>query len=154
MLEVPEPVRAAVTGLPAVGELDQAFLLLTAHTSGPVDVCLLSRTELRATSRSVLLVTTSSKARHNLADNGRATLVTVAIDAAHYLALQLRRCVADDDALACEFTVTRALKDAMGVELRGMGFRVEEKLRLQERWQRTANLLDRLEAVADGSEPG
>ena len=154
MLEVPEAVRAAVTGLPVIGELDQAFLLLTAHTSGPVDVCLLSRTELRATSDSVLLVTTSSKARHNLADNGRATLVAVSADAAHYLALQLRRSVADDDALACEFTVTRALKDAIGVELSCLRFRVEEKLRLQERWQRTAEMLDRLESVTDGVESG
>lgn len=154
MLEVPEPVRAAVTGLPVVGELDQAFLLLTAHMSGPVDVCLLSRTELRATSHSVLLVTTSSKARHNLADNGRATLVAVAADAAHYLAMQLRRSVSDDDALACEFTIARALKDAIGVELRCPQFRVEEKLRVQERWQRTADMLDRLESVVDRVEPG
>jgi hypothetical protein len=154
MLEVPELVRAAVTGLPVVGELDQAFLLLTAHTSGPVDVCLLSRTEVRATSHSILLVTTSSKARHNLADNGRATLVAVTADAAHYLALQLRRSVAADDALACEFGVTRALEDAMGVELHCLRFRVEERLRLQERWQRTADLLDRLDSVADGAEPG
>jgi hypothetical protein len=154
MLEVPEPVLAAVTGLPVVGELDQAFLLLTAHTSGPIDVCLLSRTELRATSHSVLLVTTSSKARHNLADNGRATLVAVMADAAHYLALQLRRSVADDDALACEFAVTRALKDAVGVELRCLQFRVEEKLRMQERWQQTADMLDHLESVTDGVESG
>lgn len=153
MLEVPDTVRAAVAGLPVVGELDQAFLLLTAHTSGPVDVCLLSRTELRATSHSVLLVTTSSKARRNLADNGRATLVAVTADAAHYLALQLRRSVADEDALACEFTVARALEDAMGVELHCLQFRVEERLRLAERWQRTADLLDRIES-APGVEAG
>ncbi|MGH3302935.1 MAG: hypothetical protein ACRDOK_14860 [Streptosporangiaceae bacterium] len=154
MIEVPEPVLAAVAGLPVVGELDQAFLLLTAHTSGPVDVCLLSRTELRATSHRVLLVTTSSKARRNLADNGRATLVAVTADSAHYLALQLRRSVSDDNALACEFTVARTLRDAMGVELRCLQFRVAETLRLQERWQRTADLLDRLESAADEVESG
>ena len=144
MSGVPDEVRAVVDGLPAVGERDQAFVLTTVDPDGVIDVCLLSRTEVATTSDVVRVVVGSRKARRNLQATGRATLLVVANDAAHYLALALGRTLEEDGAMAAELGVVRSLRDDLGVELLPMRFRVDEKLRVLERWDRTASLLVRL----------
>jgi hypothetical protein len=150
MTGVPEDVQAAIAGLPAVGELDQVFILLTAAPDGPIDVCLLSRTELQATPARVLLVTRSSKARRNLAASGRATLVAMTGAAAYYLALEVCHTIEEDRAVAAEFAPVRVLRDDLGVELQPARFRVEERLRAGERWEKSASLLGRLAARPAG----
>ncbi|HWG64908.1 MAG TPA: hypothetical protein VG253_24750 [Streptosporangiaceae bacterium] len=144
MTQLPEDVLAAIAGLPAAGELDQVFVLLTADPDGPIDVCLLSRTELQATPTTVLLVTRSTKARRNLAASGRATLIAMTGGAAHYIALEIRRTIEDEGALAAELAPVRVLRDDLGVELQPARFRAEERLRVEERWDRTTALLSRL----------
>jgi hypothetical protein len=148
---VPDDVQAAIAGLPAVGELDQVFILLTAAPDGPIDVCLLSRTELHATRTRVLLVTRSSKARRNLAASGRATLIAMTGGAAYYLALEMRHTIEEGGELAAEFAPARILRDDLGVELQPARFRVEERLRAVERWEESASLLGRLAAVSAGA---
>lgn len=144
MTALPDEVRAVLDGRPEIGQLDQAFPLLTVDPDGVVDVCLLSRTELEPFGDTVRIVTMSRKARRNLAASGRATLLAVAGNAAHYLALELRRSLEAEGAMAAELAVTRHLRDDLGVELRPVQFRVEARLQVEERWDRTATLLDRL----------
>lgn len=141
---VPPEVAAALAGRPAVGQLDQAFPLLTADPTGLVDVCLLSRTEVEPLPDAVRVVVASTKARRNLTATGRATLLAVCDDAAHYLGLELRRSVEADGALAAELAVVRALRDDVGVELHPLRFRVDARLEVAERWDRSAALLARL----------
>ncbi|MGH9087918.1 MAG: hypothetical protein ACRDYZ_07370, partial [Acidimicrobiales bacterium] len=147
---VPDEVRDLISGRPVVGEMEQAFVLLTASADGPIDVCLLSRAELVTTASAVRLVVRSRKARTNLGDTGRATLVAVRGDTAHYLALQLLRTLDDGGAVAAELEVVRHLTDSLGVELRPLLFKVEPRLATDERWDRTARLLDRLQAQSAG----
>lgn len=142
---VPAAVRAALEGRPVVGELDQAFLLLTVDGTGAVDACLLSRTEVEARDRAIRVVVAGTRVRRNLRASGKATLVAVAGNAAHVLALELRRTIEDDGALAAELGVVRATRDDVGVTLEPLRFRVDERLRDDERWDRTAALLGRLD---------
>lgn len=148
MTGVPGGVQAAIAGLPVAGELDQVFVLLTAAPDGPIDVCLLSRSELHATPTRVLLVTRSSKARRNLAASPRATLIAMTGAAAYYLALETRRTIEEDGAVAAEFEPVRVLRDDLGVELQPARFRVDERLRIEERWEKSASLLGRLAALS------
>ena len=143
---VHDEVRRAVEGLPEVGSLDQAFALLTVDGEGRVDVCLLSRTELETTSTSVRLVVASTKARRNLGSTARATLIAVSGHAAHYLSLRVSRNLEAEGAAAVELEVERDPRDDLGVELQPMRFRVEERLAVLERWDRTRDLLARLGA--------
>lgn len=151
--QVPDDVRRALEGTPAVGTLDPAFALLTVDGDGRVDVCLLSRTEVDAGPTSVRVVVTSTKARRNLLATGKATLLVVAGDAGHYLALRVRRVLDDDGAFAADLEVERALRDDLGVELHPMRFRVAARLAVEERWERTSRLLARL-AAGDGVDAG
>lgn len=150
MNRIPDEVLACIDGVAEVGALDQAFVLVTSASGGPVDVCLLSRTELRATPTSIRLVVASTKARRNLDASGRATLIVVAGNAAHYLGLELGHTIEEDGALAAELEVVRALRDDVGVELHPIRFRVDSRLRVEERWERTTRLLDRLEHAGQG----
>jgi hypothetical protein len=151
MTAISEEVRAAVEGTPACGDLDQAFALLTAGPGGPIDVCLLSRTEVRAAATTIRLVVAGSKARRNLLASGQATLMVITGNAAHYLSLDRQVTIEDDGAVATEFGVVRQLRDDLGVELHPILFRVEERLRTEERWERTSALLDRLEQAGQPS---
>jgi hypothetical protein len=150
--EVPAEVRQALEGTPEVGTLDQVFVFLTAAPDGPIDVCLLSRTEVRTSESSVQVVVASTKAQRNLEACGRATLIAVAGNAGHYLSLELRRAVVAEGATAAELEVVRYLRDDLGVELDPMRFRVEPRLQIEERWDRTASLLQRLSDAELGPE--
>lgn len=143
-VEVPPEVRDAVDGVPELDTLEPVLTLLTVDSEGRVDVCLLSRTEVEATQRSVRLVVAGRKARRNLRATGRATVVVVADDAAHYLALRARRVIEEDDAMAAELEVERYLRDGLDVELHPMRFLVDGRLVVEERWDQTRRLLARL----------
>lgn len=146
---LPEEVRAVLSGQPTVGELDQAFPLLTVDAGGTVEVCLLSRTEIEPGGAGLRMVLAGRRVRRNLQASGRATLLAVAGNAAHVLALEVRRTLEGDGALAAELAVVRATRDDAGVELAPLRFRAEERLRFEERWDRTAALLERLAAEGE-----
>lgn len=153
MMPVPDEVRDLISGRPVIGEMEQAFVLLTASANGPIDVCLLSRAEMETTDSTIRIVIRSRKARINLGDTGRATLVAVRGDTAHYLALELRRTLDEGDdgsTFAAELGVVRHLTDTLGVELRPLLFKVEPRLAVDEGWDRTAELIDRLQADSVG----
>ena len=48
--------------------------------------------------------------------------------------------------MAAELAVVRVLRDDLGVELLPLRFRVEARLEVEERWDRTGALLERLRA--------
>ncbi len=145
-LSLPAEVRRGLEGEPAVGALEPAFALLTVDDAGRVDVCLLSRAEVDASPSTLRVVVAGAKAQRNLRATGRATFLAVADDAAHYLALRVRRVVEEQDATAAELEVERVLRDDLGVQLDPMRFRVEPRLAIEERWERSRRLLDRLAA--------
>jgi len=136
---------ASMQGTPTVGTLDPAFALLTVDEEGSVDVCLLSRTELRASERSLGIVVASSKARRNLRSRGRATLLAVVDNVAHYLTLLVEQMIEEEGAMAVRMTPLRHLRDDLGIELHPILFRVDERLEVMERWERTGWLFQRLD---------
>lgn len=152
MPELPADVVATLAGSPPLGELDQGFLLLTADAEGIPDVCMLSRAEVEADASEVRVVVASRKATANLARGGRATLVVVARGVPHYVALSLLRAAGADGATGFALSVTRVLRDDLGVELYPMLYRVEEWLMGAERWDRSRALMSALREEPSGSE--
>ncbi|MGH9057154.1 MAG: hypothetical protein ACRDYY_15025 [Acidimicrobiales bacterium] len=138
-------LRGYLEGHPVVGSLDQAFLLLTVAPSGAVDVCVLSRVEMRPTDTGVAVVVASRRARANLADRQVATLVAVVGDAVHSLTCEVAEMVEGEGAAAIGLRVLAHRRDGLGIELHPILFRVERRLQVEERWDRTARLLDRLQ---------
>ena len=142
-------LAALFGGTPTVGELDQAFLLLTVASSGAVDTCLLSRMEVRPTIDGLGLaaVVASRRARANLAARPVATLVAVRNDEMHTLTCSVAARVDAEGASAFALRVTEHRRDGLGIELMPMQYRVDEKLRVAERWDRTEKLLGMLDAT-------
>jgi hypothetical protein len=136
-------------GTPAVGELDQAFLLLTVASSGAVDTCLLSRMEVRPgiDGLGLAAVVVSRRARANLTARPVATLVAVRNDEMHTLTCSVAARVEAEGASAFALRVTEHRRDGLGIELIPMQYRVDEKLRVAERWDRTEKLLGMLDAA-------
>jgi hypothetical protein len=132
-------------GTPPNGDLDQAFLLLTVAESGAVDTCLLSRTELRPASYGLAAVIASRRARANLAARPTATIVAVAGDELHTLTCDVAARLDADGAAAFALRIRDHRRDGLGIELTPMRFRVAERLRVEERWDRTNRLLGQLE---------
>ncbi len=151
MIPVPPEIVAVLEGRPDIGTLDQAFILLTVDDEGVADVCLLSRSEMEADPGEVRLVVAGRKARANLGRSGQATLVAVAGGVPNYLALRTRATVEADGALAVALSVTRVLRDDLGIELHPIMFRVEERLAVTERWERSTALLGELRRLGGGS---
>ncbi|MGH9114956.1 MAG: hypothetical protein ACRDWW_03915, partial [Acidimicrobiales bacterium] len=141
-------LRRCLEGNPVVGALDQAFLFLTVSPSGAVDVCVLSRAEMRPTDDGIAAVVASRRARANLGERPVATLVAVAGDAVHSLTCEVAGMLDGDDATALSMTVVAHRRDGLGIELRPILFRVEERLQVEERWDRTALLLGLLGSAA------
>ncbi|MHB8244288.1 MAG: hypothetical protein ACYDGN_02885 [Acidimicrobiales bacterium] len=152
MIPVPPEVVATLAGHPAVGALDQAFVLVTVDDEGVPDICLLSRSEMDADSRQVRAVVAGRKARANLARSGRATLIVVAGGVPTYLALRCGAMVEREGAVGVALSVTRVLRDDIGIELHPIMFRVEERLAATERWDRSTALLGELRRLGgDGA---
>lgn len=136
-------LERCLDGLPTVGEFDQAFLLITVNEGGIPEVCVLSRTELRpgVGDADLAAVIASRRARANLTRRPVATIVAVADDAVYVLTCNVVRRLDEADASAVVFAVADQRRDSVGVALRPLQFRVEERLRVDERWDRTERLL-------------
>lgn len=143
-------IDALFGGTPSVGDLDQAFLFLTVSASGAVDTCLLSRMELRPAGYGIAAVVASRRARANLADRPVATLVAVSGDELHTLTCGVDARLDADGAAAFALGIRDHRRDGLGIELTPMRFRVAERLRVAERWDRTNRLLDLLQAQVSG----
>lgn len=150
MIPVPPDVVAVLARRPEVGTLEQAFVLLTTDDEGVVDVCLLSRRELEADPGAVRLVVAGRKARANLGRSGRATLLVVAAGVPHYLALRSGAVVEGDGAIGMALSVTRVLRDDLGIEVHPIRFRVGDQLAVTERWDRSMALLAQLRRLGGG----
>lgn len=152
MTVVASDIVDCLAGSPPVGELDQAFLFLTAGPAGVVDTCLLSRMELRVTSYGFAAVVGSRRARANLSERPVATIVAVCGDEAHTFTCGVEARLDEEGVSAFALGLREHRRDGLGIELLPMRYRVEAKLRVQERWDRTAELLQQLEsAVKDTS---
>lgn len=139
-------VHSWLGGTASVGELDQAFLFLTVSPAGAVDVCLLSRTELQPASWGFAGVVASRRARANLTDRPVATIVAVYGDELHTFTCEVRARLDADGAAALALGIRDHRGDGLGIELTPIRYRVAERLRIEERWERTERLLRLLEA--------
>lgn len=152
MIAVPPEVVATLAGRPAVGALEQAYVLVTVDDEGVPDICLLSRSEMEADTEQVRAVVAGRKPRANLARSGRATLIVVAAGVPTYLALRSGAMVERQGAVGVALFVTRVLRDDIGIELHPIMFRVEERLAATERWDRSTALLGELRRLGgDGA---
>jgi hypothetical protein len=143
---VPEQVVALLTGSPAPGVEEQALPFLTVDEAGFPHVALLSRAEARADARRVVVAVASRRTRGNLLRTGRATLIGVAGDTAHYLKLEVVRTLEVDGLLGCDLRPVEHVADSAGMPLSPIGYRPTQALAEAESWQATAALLDRLAA--------
>lgn len=150
-MTLPDPLRDTFSGTSPIGELDQAFLLLTVAANGAVNTCLLSRTEVHAGGAGFLAVVASRRARANLAERPVATLTAVCDNALHTFTLGVANRVDEPDASAFELRVVDHQVDGMDIELHPMLFRCDDTLPTTENWTRTAELMARL---APATNPG
>jgi hypothetical protein len=139
-------VAGCFGGTPSVGDLDQAFLFLTVNPAGAVDTCLMSRMELRPASYGFAVVVASRRARANLAERPVATITAVCGDELHTFSCEVDARLDADGAAAFALRIRDHRSDGLGIELTPIRFRVEERLRVEERWDRTDRLLRLLEA--------
>jgi hypothetical protein len=139
-------VESWLGGTPSTGDLDQAFLFLTVSPAGAVDVCLLSRMELRPTSWGFAAVVASRRARANLTDRPVATIVAVYGDEVHTFTCGVDARLDADGAAALALGIRDHRGDGLGIELTPIRYRVAERLRIEERWDRTERLLRLLKA--------
>lgn len=140
-------VAACFGGSPRIGELDQAFLFLTTGQGGAVDVCLLSRVELRVTDDGFAAVVTSRRARANLAERPVATIVVVCGDELHTFTCDVTARLGTADVAAVALAIRGHRRDGLGIELTPVRYRVAAKLRFDERWDRTEQLLQQLQST-------
>lgn len=140
MTPVPDVVSGMLSGLPEIGAWGQAFPFVTVDDEGFPHAALLSRAELdvgpgRADVRAAVR---SRRTRVHLEARGRATLVAVEGDTAHYLKLRLRRSVVAGDLLACVLEVVEHKPDSLGVALAPIRYAVTAEIARAERWDATA----------------
>lgn len=143
---VPEQVVALLTGRPVPGVEEQALPFLTVDEAGFPHVALLSRAEARADRQRVLVAVASRRTRGNLVRTGRATLIGIAGDTAHYLKLHVARTVEAEGLLGCDLRPVEHVADSAGIALSPIGYLPTHALAEAESWQATAALLDRLAA--------
>ena len=142
-MTVPDAVAALLVGGARVGVQDQAFPFVTVDDDGFPHAALLSRTELEvgpghADLRAALR---SRRTRAHLEARGRAVLIAVEGDTAHYVKLRLRRRVVSGDLLACVFDVAEHKPDSLGVALTPITYEVTAAIARAERWDATADAL-------------
>jgi hypothetical protein len=140
-----DSVAGCFGGTPPAGDLDQAFLFLTVNPAGAVDTCLLSRMELRPAGYGFAAVVASRRARANLASRPVATVIAVCDDEMHTYTCQVDARVDADGAAALALGIRDHRRDGLGIELTPIRYRVEERLRVDERWDRTDRLLQLLD---------
>lgn len=143
---VPEAVTSLLAGRPEPGRDDQAFVFLTVDAVGFPHVALLSRAELDVSPAgdAVLAVVASRRTRQNLERDGRATLVAVSGDTAHYLKLELVRSLEGSGQLGCVLRPVEHVADSLGIPLSPLGYLPTRELAELETWQQSAALLAQL----------
>ena len=146
MPTVPPDVIDALEGVSSVGAWEPISMLLTAGPYLAPDVCLLSRREIDADPQTVRMVVGSRKARDNIQSTQQATLVVHA-GCMWYLTLRLERAIENSQEAGYQFSVTRVLKDDIGIPTQPMTYRVEPWLESAEHWTRRAGLLEELRAL-------
>jgi hypothetical protein len=140
---VPEVIAGLLSGVPQVGAQEQAFPFVTVDADGFPHVALLSRMELEVgrDGADVHAAVRSRRTRENLERRGRATLIAVEGDTAHYVKLLVVRAVAVHDLLACVFEVAEHKPDSMGIALRPITYPVTVDIARAERWDTTVAAL-------------
>ena len=86
----------------------------------------------------------SRRTRANLDRDGRAALIAVEGDTAHYITLRLVRSAPVHDLLACVFEVVAHKPDSLGIALTAVTYEVTADLTRAERWDLTREALRRL----------
>lgn len=142
-MTVPAEVVALLTGTAVIGAQEQAFPFVTVDDDGFPHAALLSRTELEIGPQDadVRAAIRSRRTRANLAARGRAALIAVEGDTAHYVKLALSRSVAVGDLLACVFTVAEHTPDSLGIALTPITYPVTAEIARAERWDATVEAL-------------
>jgi hypothetical protein len=145
-MQIPEAVAVLFTGRQHVDAVEQAFPFLTVDESGYPHTALLSRSELDVDPGrgQVIAVISSPRTRANIGRDGRAAVIAVDGEAAHYLKLQAARSFTEDGVLACAFDVVEHKRDAAGVPLTPISYRTSEEIARVEQWDRSARLLQRI----------
>lgn len=143
-MTVPSDVRRLLSGWPEPGKREQAFPFLTVDIAGFPHVCLLSRAELAVSRAEVLAVLSSPRTTENLRRSGKACLVAVHADTAHYCKLRVRRSIIDQDVLAVALDVTEHKADSAGMPLSPLSYVVPVDLPAEEAWPKSRRLLDLL----------
>jgi Pyridoxamine 5'-phosphate oxidase len=138
-------LRALLTEEIAVGSEQQAFPLLTVDDAGFPYVSLISRAELRVRNDGALLIAVrGNNTRANLKRDGRAGLIAIGGDTAHYLTLKL---LGNSDQGRFEGFVLEVLghrRDSLGIALSPVGYTVTPELAARESWVYVSALLDSL----------
>ena len=142
-MKVPDALVALLTGTAEIGAREQAFPFVTVDDEGFPHAALLSRTELEIgpADADVRAAVRSRRTRANLEARGRAALIAVQGDTAHYVKLRLRRSVAAGDLLACVFDVVEHKPDSLGVALAPILYDVTAEIARAERWDATVDAL-------------
>lgn len=140
---VPARVAALLRGPATVGGHDQAFPFVTVDDDGFPHAALLSRTELDLGPDDVDLraAVRSRRTRANLEARGRAVLIAVEGDTAHYVKLRVVRSVVAGDLLACVFAVAEHKADSLGVALTPIRYAVTAEIVRAERRDATVSAL-------------
>lgn len=149
MTTVPAPVAALLRGAAQVGTEDQAFPFVTVDDGGFPHAALLSRTELDLGPGDADLraAVRSRRTRANLEARGRAVLIAVEGDTAHYVKLRVVRSVVAGDLLACVLVVAEHKADSLGVALTPIRYAVTAEIARAERWDTTVEALRGLHAA-------
>ena len=145
MMLVPNEVRDALAGHPAVGEWDPMFPLLTVDDVGFPDVCLLGRAELDANSQHIDAVIVGSTTTANLQRDGRATLVVFGAETATYCKLRaVGAPICDGPWSGFTFEVVAVKQDSADVAMEPSKFLPTHRLSTVEHWDTSRRLLRQL----------
>ena len=142
-MAVPDEVAELLDGSVEVGAQEQAFPFITVDAHGYPHAALLSRVEMevgpdRADIRAALR---SARTRANLERQGRALLIAVGGQTAHYVKMRLERSEVTHDLLACVFEVVDHTADSLGISLTPIGYRADAGIARAERWDLTVDAL-------------
>jgi hypothetical protein len=144
-VEVPSQVQECLSGEPTVGGVDLAFAFLTTDPQGFPHVCLLSRAQLEADETAIRAVVYSNQTKTNLDRDGRACLIAVSDDVAHYCKLIVEHRISDGSLVGYSLTLHHHKLDAVpGSALTGMTYHVTAAMPQLENWSHTRRMLAQL----------
>jgi hypothetical protein len=143
---VPAAVAELLRGFPDVGSDEQAFPFLTVDDRGYPHVALLSRSEMDVSpvGDEVLAVIASPRTCANLRRDGRAGLIAVGGESAHYLKLHVVRTDEVDGLMGWALEVDEHKEDTLGIPLVPMGFPATAEVAQMEHWEASAEVLRQL----------